>query len=337
MGPAKGILLRAENRMTLLWLLLVSLALGCAGHSRGSVKAAPEASALEEAAPQKRKLYSLTADKIWQLEINEGKRFDASGLLLTPAGDLLTVNDKMPELWRIELSDGPTAKLLPTGLLTKQQISSVAPVDRKEFDCEGIAQDASGNLYVSEETDRAIYKINPSSKETERLPIDWAPVKKYFIGDRNASFEGVAIAGDRLYVANERSQPRIIVVDLKTLVILEDYFVDASGFAFGGPHYSDLCAFEGSLFVLDRNHRAVIQVDPKTHAVLAEFGFGVMELQPDVAYRTDFPTGTMEGLAVDKNYFWLVTDNNGKARFNHPGDSRPTLFRCKRPDIAVAR
>jgi hypothetical protein len=40
----------------------------------------------------------------------------------------------------------------------------------------------------------------------------------------------------------------------------------------------------------------------------------------------------MEGLAVDKNYFWLVTDNNGWVRKKFPDDSRPTLFKCARPD-----
>jgi hypothetical protein len=50
-----------------------------------------------------------------------------------------------------------------------------------------------------------------------------------------------------------------------------------------------------------------------------------------VAYRTAFPTGTMEGLAVDEKYFWLVTDNNGLGRIKFPRDARPTLFRCPRP------
>jgi hypothetical protein len=40
----------------------------------------------------------------------------------------------------------------------------------------------------------------------------------------------------------------------------------------------------------------------------------------------------MEGLAVDENQFWLVTDNNGLGRERYPLDTRPTLFRCPRPD-----
>jgi hypothetical protein len=40
----------------------------------------------------------------------------------------------------------------------------------------------------------------------------------------------------------------------------------------------------------------------------------------------------MEGLAVDRDYFWLCTDNNGLSRKKYPGDTRPTLFKCRRPD-----
>jgi hypothetical protein len=45
-----------------------------------------------------------------------------------------------------------------------------------------------------------------------------------------------------------------------------------------------------------------------------------------------FVVGVMEGLAVDKNYFWLCTDNNGLSRKKYPGDTRPSLFQCRRPD-----
>jgi hypothetical protein len=74
-----------------------------------------------------------------------------------------------------------------------------------------------------------------------------------------------------------------------------------------------------------------LEVDVEAKRVIAEYSFASMELAQDVAYKTIYPTGTMEGLAIDKDYFWLVTDNNGLPRFEHPGDIRPTLFRCRRP------
>jgi len=136
--------------------------------------------------------------------------------------------------------------------------------------------------------------------------------------------------GKRLYLANERSSARIIVVDLPSRKIVDSFFVDSTGFAFGGPHYSDLAVHGGKLFILNRNHRCIFEVDPETRRILTEYSFAQMELQEDVAYRSDYPTGAMEGLAIDEKYFWLLTDNNGKARLKHPHDTRPTLFRAKR-------
>ena len=40
----------------------------------------------------------------------------------------------------------------------------------------------------------------------------------------------------------------------------------------------------------------------------------------------------MQALAVDKDYFWLCADNNSLSRKKHPGDIRPTLFKCRRLD-----
>jgi glutamine cyclotransferase len=98
-------------------------------------------------------------------------------------------------------------------------------------------------------------------------------------------------------------------------------------------HYSDLCWFDGALYVLLRHQRCVLKVDPASRRVLAEYDFREFERQPEFAYRREYRTGVMEGLAVDRTHFWLVTDNNGLARTTDQADSRPTLFRCRRPDI----
>jgi hypothetical protein len=173
-------------------------------------------------------------------------------------------------------------------------------------------------------------RSSPDGQSIESLTFDWSPVKKFLSNDPNASLEGIAIAGDLLYLANERSSPRIVVIDLPSRKIIDSFFVDSEGFAFGGPHYSDLAFFQDSLFVLNRNNRCILEVDPAKKQVLAEYSFAQMELAEDFAYRSDYPTGAMEGLAIETEYFWLLTDNNGHARFKHPEDTRPTLFRCKR-------
>jgi hypothetical protein len=117
------------------------------------------------------------------------------------------------------------------------------------------------------------------------------------------------------------------------LKVTDDYVVPASrSLWFWDTHYSDLCWFDGALFALLREDHVILKIDPVTKLVLAEYNFRQMENDPETVYHKEYPIGVMEGLAVDKDYFWLCTDNNGLARKHHPDDRRPTLFRCPRPD-----
>jgi hypothetical protein len=82
-----------------------------------------------------------------------------------------------------------------------------------------------------------------------------------------------------------------------------------------------------------REDHVVLRVNPHSHQVLAEYDFSQLEAAPENKYRKlVWFAGVMEGLAVDENQFWLVTDNNGLGRERYPLDTRPTLFRCPRPD-----
>jgi len=117
---------------------------------------------------------------------------------------------------------------------------------------------------------------------------------------------------------------------LETLKVVADFAPQPSTWSFV-LHYSDLCWFKGHLFVLLRHHQVILEVDPTTRDVLAEYNFHAIEDAPQHAYHKAYPTGAMEGLAVDDNYFWLVTDNNGFPRVQDNKDRRPTLFKCKRP------
>lgn len=277
--------------------------------------------------------YTLRAEKTWQLNAPNGERFDASGLLLQKRGPLLTVSDRGAELYKIEFADD-AANLVPlTNAFTEAQLAGFAKEKIGRYDCEGIAQDGQGRIYLSEEGNRWILRFDPKTKKVERLPIDWSPVQKYFFRfDRNASFEGIAIGDGKLFVANERQEGRIIVVDLKTLKVIDDFTVRPSKTKMKDIHYSDLCWFDGALFALLRENRVVVKIDPKRKRVLAEYSFHAMEQADDLAYRVAYPTSTMEGLTVDKKYFWLVTDNNGWGRKAFPKDIRPTLFKSPRPD-----
>jgi hypothetical protein len=158
-------------------------------------------------------------------------------------------------------------------------------------------------------------------------------VKRYFSPtDANASFEGVAVAKGRLYVANEREEGRIIVVDLTRLQVVDQFVVRPSNRSKGDVQYSDLCWFEDALWVLCRRSQVILKVDPETHRILAEYDYRAVENAPATRYLTIIPFGLMEGLAVDPENIWLVIDNNGPPRTAKLSDTRPTLFRCPRPE-----
>jgi glutamine cyclotransferase len=97
--------------------------------------------------------------------------------------------------------------------------------------------------------------------------------------------------------------------------------------------YSGLCWRDGFLYVLLRQQQRVLKVAPESGRVLAEYSYGRMERDREVAYRTWLPMGLMEGIAVTEDSIWLVTDNNGLGRALDSGDRRPVLFRCRRPDL----
>jgi hypothetical protein len=279
--------------------------------------------------------YTLKAEQTWQLNLPANEPFDASGLLRTASGELWTINDRGPSLYRIQFVPDTNAAdlVLVPDCFTPSQLQHLASLKTSRYDCEGIAQDEQGRIYICEEADRWVLRYDPAAGTVERLDIDWTPVRMYFHPtDRNASFEGIAVGGGRLYVANERQLGRIIVVDLGTLKVIDDFAPRPSTSNARDVHFTGLSWFDGALYVLLRGSRFVLAVEPETHRILAEYDFREMENAPEARYRSIYPTGQMEGLAVERDYFWLVTDNNGFGRVKYPEDKRPTLFKCRRPD-----
>src|SRR5438445_5910056 len=188
--------------VTACFVAVVSLLTGCASLTA------------RKSAPWPR--YQLAAVRTWQLNLPNGERFDASGLFLTRQGDLLTVSDRGPGVYRVQLVSGTNAAgLIPLeNCFDPAQLAPFAAEKIDRYDCEGVTEDRRGGIYVCEEANRWILRWDPQTRAVERLNIDWSPVEKYFSKtDHNASFEGIAIGDGKLYVANERKQGRIIVVD----------------------------------------------------------------------------------------------------------------------------
>jgi hypothetical protein len=279
----------------------------------------------------------LRAEAAYSLNVPGGRRFDASGLLLAREGGLLTLRDQGPTLYRIELRTATNAaNLRPlTNCFTAEQLKPFSPRRRGLYDCEGIAQDEQGRLYICEEGNRWILRCELEAGRVERLAIDWSPVTNYFSVDPNASFEGLAIGDGRLYLANERSAPVIIAVDLASLKVVDHFVVLPQKSSLFGTHYSDLSWWDHRLFVLCRQHQVVLEVEPRTHTALGEYDYAEAENQ--FGYGTFGMVGMMEGLAVDRDCFWLVIDNNGLARHGTRNDTRPVLLKCPRPGEGTRR
>ncbi len=132
--------------------------------------------------------YTLQATQVVVLNPPYGGRFDASALCFTPDGTLLTIDNLRPELCRIELAPGAaTARLIPLeGWLTPAQLAPFAAIKRGAYDCEGIARDEQGRLYICEEANRWVLRCDPTSGRVERLLIDSSPVENFFSAEPNA-------------------------------------------------------------------------------------------------------------------------------------------------------
>lgn len=270
----------------------------------------------------------------WWIELPRGARFDASGLCLTPSGELLVVADRGPQVYRIEIPhEGDTAGLS----LVAGNLATAGPTLEKlassgRLDCEGIATDAAGRIFLCEESRRLVMRLAAGGEDVELLNLDLTPVAGRFSRtDRNASFEGIAVGGGRLYLANERNPPLLLSFELGTGQLLDSWVAAPLRRGLGPIHYSDLSWYDGRLFVLLRHQRAILEWDPDQRRVVAQYDYGVIESTRELRYVRRYPTGVMEGLAVDAGGFWLVSDNNGESRVAGRGDRRPVLLRLPRP------
>ena len=277
----------------------------------------------------------LKADHVWHLNAPGNIRMDSSGLLGLPDGSMLVINDRDGAVFsfRPELNRRTVDLSLATNLFSQAALEPLAGRKHGHYDGEGLAIDNQGRVYFCEEADRWILRCEPKTGAVELLEIDWSSVTNWFSTDRNSSFEGIAVDGNRLWVANERKIGRIILVDLPSLKVVEDFQVAPVGITDEDIHYSDLCFFDGFLWVLCRENFMVLKVDPKTHATLGQYDYRAIERSTPNVYAQPFNVGFMEGLWVDATSIWLVADNNGFPRVSALNDQRSTLWRCPRLDL----
>jgi hypothetical protein len=96
-------LVQGAVRCTQFLLIALSAGLVCCGCSTS-----------RHTAPAAWPKYTLTNAQSWRVNLPSGERMDASGLCFTSHGELLTVSDRLLEVYRIDApSDAANAELTP--------------------------------------------------------------------------------------------------------------------------------------------------------------------------------------------------------------------------------
>ncbi|MCS1409133.1 MAG: hypothetical protein M2R45_02312 [Verrucomicrobia subdivision 3 bacterium] len=88
--------------------------------------------------------------------------------------------------------------------------------------------------------------------------------------------------------------------------------------------------FSGKLCALRREAQEIVEIDPKDKPVSRILRYHKVEFAKNHRYRTLLSlSGVMEGILVEGDVVWLLTDNSSQFRFADSRDWRPTLFKCR--------
>jgi hypothetical protein len=297
--------------------------------------------------------YSLGLGRKW-------RRFDPSGLVYLPKQKrFYTVNDKARRFRLFSFSlpalgqqTTPIQMVYNHKVFWPEKPHAHWPRFKMRLDMEGVTV-CGGAVYVVSEQQRLVIRYHLKTKKVTRHPIDfatyerktaqkWRPVPRFSVSF-NAGYEGITCdpRRKRLYLIQER-QPRMIFAASwlstwkdGTALSLIDHFDLPSLFLPKRVKGVDLppdfagAAMSGSfLYVLYRNARVVMKVDPIRHALIQTVSYGKTESK---LYASPKPYGLAEGLALSSQRLFLVFDNNGRPRAQLPTDRRPVVASFKRP------
>jgi len=258
-----------------------------------------------------------------------------SGLVAdaTEAGKLYAVNDSVlgsaPTIYTIDATQTP-AKI--TGALPVTRGGDAA----QKLDLEGIALDGEGGFWLASEgrSDRliphAIYHVNAKGE----IKAEIALPEELLASEIRFGFEGITVAGDRLWMAVQREWKD----DPKGMVKLVAY--DTAEKAWGAVHYPLDTPAEGAwiglseitlsgdwVYIVERDNQIAGNAVTKklyrvaaSQMVPAELGGTlpvvtkelVRDFLPDLGVLNGYAMDKIEGFAIDAaGTGWAVTDNDG--------------------------
>lgn len=247
---------------------------------------------------------------------------------------LFTVSDKHDDtIFRVQLT-GDKAVLVPHVQFEPSEL-----VPEKVLDLEGITCDSEGNFYIVSEN---IFRILRVSADGEK--VSWVSPSLRSYGEkvglfqtRGAYLEGITLIDKNQFVVCAERQPRgIIEVNTNTTppkVTAFKYNTTRAELPNDRhPDFTGLFWENGILYALQRNAYVLCKL-VRSQQGFEEADFWSYEA---IVTREEFQYenmifGRAEGLCMDKDYVYVILDNNGDARRTVPSDRRPLLLIMERP------
>jgi hypothetical protein len=265
------------------------------------------------------------------LSIEIGDDFQPSGLVLR-GERLLTVSDK-DDTAVYEIVLGEAAATLRTF------VSFTPPaVDPPTLDLEGITLGSDQALLLASETHFRVLRVEPSGNASWMTPsLEAVGHGAGLFQKRNANLEGILRLSDgRLLLAAEREPRGLVELPANAEVsgarawsMPESKYPVPAG---RNADFADLASADGDIYALERSSHLIVRLE-RTENRWEEreaWSYARTENDPRFAYG-DSRYGVAEGLAIDRDHVFLVTDNNRLARAGDPNDRRPQLFVFTRP------
>lgn len=274
---------------------------------------------------------SLKAVKVHSVEGPENNQ--PSGLTIFK-NTLFTVSDKHDDtIFRVQLTDDKAV------LVPHIQFKMSEPITEKALDFEGITCDSEGNFYIVSESTFRILRVS-----TDGEKVSWISPSLQSYGKeaglfqtRGAYLEGITLIDENQFIVCAERQPRgIIEVNTNTVPLQVTVFKYNTTRAElpndRNPDFTGLFWENGILYTLQRNAYVLCKLI-KNHQGFMEKDFWSYEA---IVTREEFQYDNMkfgraEGLCMDKNYVYVILDNNGDARRLDPSDQKPLLLIMERP------
>ena len=262
------------------------------------------------------------------------KNFQPSGLTIID-NRLYTISDKHDDfIYRLDLKKD-MALAIPA---IKIKMPSGSFLYSSDF--EGITHDDAGNFLLASESQSRILKVSINDGSAAWMDVDLKPagLKAGLFQVRNAGLEGICYIPDNELILCAERQPRgFLEVDLahNPMGILA-YRSEQSKFKFRkgiSRDFSGLYYFQNAVYVLERNAFIVSRMKREGNYLVETIGWSYRHVETMPPYRyADMTYGKAEGLCMDDNYIYIVIDNNGDHRDDHPDDRSPLLMVFEHPD-----